>query len=117
MWKGKIVLVPYPFDDFSSVKARPALCLTEPIGNHNHILIAFISSKIPSELLPSDLLLAKDDSDLAGMGLKVTSVLRLHRIANIGVHYITQELGELPKERMRSVASMLVSLFDLRRYL
>lgn len=28
-------LVSFPFDDFSSSKVRPAVCLTEPIGPHN----------------------------------------------------------------------------------
>ncbi|HXU31960.1 MAG TPA: type II toxin-antitoxin system PemK/MazF family toxin, partial [Thermoanaerobaculia bacterium] len=29
--KHKVVLVPFPFDDLSSTKVRPAVCLTEPI--------------------------------------------------------------------------------------
>lgn len=37
----KIVLVPFPFDDLSGKKVRPALCLTEKISNYNHVVIAF----------------------------------------------------------------------------
>ncbi len=33
MNKGKVVLVPFPFDDLSSTKVRPAVCLTEPTKN------------------------------------------------------------------------------------
>ncbi len=29
MMRGKIVLLPFPFDDFSATKVRPALCLTD----------------------------------------------------------------------------------------
>ena len=43
MVKGKIVLVSFPFDDFSEEKIRPVLCLTEYIGPHKHILVAFIT--------------------------------------------------------------------------
>jgi hypothetical protein len=32
--KYKVVLVPFPFDDLSSSKVRPAVCLTDPIGPH-----------------------------------------------------------------------------------
>ena len=32
MLKGKIVLVPFPFDDLSATKVRPAVCLTDSIG-------------------------------------------------------------------------------------
>jgi mRNA interferase MazF len=32
MTKGRIVLVPFPFDDMTASKVRPAVCLTDPIG-------------------------------------------------------------------------------------
>ncbi len=44
--KYKIVLTAYPFDDLTTIKVRPALCLTEPISNYNHTVMAFISSQI-----------------------------------------------------------------------
>jgi mRNA interferase MazF len=31
---GRVVLIPFPFDDLSGAKVRPAVCLTEPIGPH-----------------------------------------------------------------------------------
>lgn len=45
--KNKVVLVPFPFDDLSSSKVHPAVCLTEPIGQHNHVVLAFITSRLP----------------------------------------------------------------------
>jgi mRNA interferase MazF len=57
MTKGKVVLVPFPFDDLSTVKLRPAVCLTEPIGPHRHVILAFISSRIPTNLLFSSVFL------------------------------------------------------------
>ena len=47
--KYRIVLVPFPFDDFSETKVRPAVCLTEKIGKHKHIVIAFVTSQIPKD--------------------------------------------------------------------
>jgi len=38
--KHKVVLVPFPFDDLSSSKVRPAVCLTNPIGPHRHVYTA-----------------------------------------------------------------------------
>ena len=32
MTKGKVVLVPFPFDDLSTSKVRPAVCLINPFG-------------------------------------------------------------------------------------
>lgn len=59
MIKNAIVLVPFPFDDFSNAKVRPALCLTNEITKFNHVIIAFISSKIPEETIDSDILIKK----------------------------------------------------------
>jgi mRNA interferase MazF len=50
MIKYSVVLVPFPFDDFSATKVRPALCLTDSIREFDHIVIGFISSKV-SEVL------------------------------------------------------------------
>ena len=41
--KSKIVLIPFPFDNFSEVKIRPALCLTNKVGKYDHIVVAFIN--------------------------------------------------------------------------
>jgi mRNA interferase MazF len=38
MTKGKIVLVPFPFDVLTADKVRPALCLTDAIGSHHHVI-------------------------------------------------------------------------------
>jgi mRNA interferase MazF len=83
MIKNSIVLVPFPFDDFSSTKVRPALCLTSEIGNHKHIIIAFISSKIPDDLIESDYIIRKDSDSWTGSGLAVDSVIRLHKMVTI----------------------------------
>lgn len=58
MVKYKIVLVPFPFDDFSSVKVRPAVCLTNPIGKFDHIIIP--KNLIKRELGRLDPLLRKE---------------------------------------------------------
>jgi len=55
MIRGRVVLVPFPFDDLSSTKLRPAVCLTDPIGSYEHVVVAFISSRIPTDLMETDL--------------------------------------------------------------
>jgi len=63
MTKGKIVLVPFPFDDLTAGKVRPALCLTDPIGPHRHLIVAFISSQMPTSVSATDIVLDSRQKD------------------------------------------------------
>ena len=77
MTKGRVVLVPFPFDDLTASKVRPAVCLTEPIGWHRHIVMAFISSPIVTTPTTTDVVLDPRRTDFAATGVRVASVLRL----------------------------------------
>jgi len=111
--RGKIVLVPFPFEDLSTRKVRPAACLTEEVGPHRHLVLAFITSRIPSPLLDSDLVVDSDHPDFAGTGLQVSSTLRLHRLMTVTTGLIQRELGELSSELQSQVASKLQRLFGM----
>ena len=75
----KVVLVPFPFDDLTGAKVRPAVCLTDALGPYRHVVLAFITSVVPPNLEPTDLLLEPGSADFARTGLRVHSALRLHR--------------------------------------
>jgi mRNA interferase MazF len=93
--RHKVVLVPFPFDDLSSTKVRPAVCLTEPIGPHRHVVLAFITSHIPAALLRTDLLLDSRDPGFPATGLRVSSTLQLHRLMTVSTTLIRRQLGHL----------------------
>ena len=113
MIKGKIVLVPFPFDDFSSTKVRPAVCLTNSIGTHRHVILAFISSQIPTDLLETDLILNSKDMDFAATGLRISSSLRLHRLITVTVSLFKRELGTLPLRIQSEIDNKIKKLFNL----
>ncbi len=113
MIKGKVVLVPFPFDDLSSVKLRPAVCLSNSIGRHNHVILAFMTSHIIENKLESDVIIdfTKDKFDLTG--LRVASSLRLHRLITVSTSIIKRELGKIPKELQIEIDKKLRRLFRL----
>jgi mRNA interferase MazF len=113
MTKHKVMLVPFPFDDLSSSKARPAVCLTDPIGPHRHVILAFITSRVPSEPMASDLVLDARDPDFASTGLTVSSALQLHRLMTVTTAVIRRELGRLSPRMEAEVNHRLRELFDL----
>ncbi|MAT98832.1 MAG: hypothetical protein CL608_16940 [Anaerolineaceae bacterium] len=113
--KNKVVLVPFPFDDLSSSKVRPAVCLTEPIGQHNHVVLAFITSRLPENPELSDVILHKDGLDFEPTGLRVSSAIRLHRLMTVTTELVRRELGELSPKQQEEVNQKLHKLFELDR--
>ena len=113
MTKGKVVLVPFPFDDLSATKVRPAVCLTEPIGPHRHVILAFITSRIPAALLDTDLVLDASHADFASTWLRVSSTLQLHRLMTATTSLIRREMGELSPARQTEAANKLRKLLGL----
>ena len=113
MIKGKVILVPFPFDDISTTKVRPAVCLTDPIGKHRHVILAFISSRKPSDLLESDIVLDASDTDFKTTGLRVSSTLRLHRLMTVTSSLFRRELGVLSIRQQNEVNNKLLKLFGL----
>ena len=109
--RHKVVLVPFPFDDLSSTKVRPAVCLTEPLGPHRHVILAFITSRIPDSLLRTDLILDPRDPGFTATGLRVPSTLQLHRLMTVSTALIRRQLGHLSPELQARIAEGLHVLF------
>jgi mRNA interferase MazF len=113
MTKNKVVLVPFPFDDLSSSKVRPAVCLTDPIGPHQHVILAFITSRVAAQPLATDVVLDVTDPGFASTGLRVSSTLQLHRLMTATTSLISRELGQLAWHTQAQVRDKLRKLFGL----
>jgi len=111
--KDKLVLVPFPFHDFSFVKVRPAICLTDVIGKFEHVVVAFISSNMDSSSEITDVVLDSDDDGFEQTGLKVSSVILLHKMVALPVNLIQRELGKLPPNKSAMVRNNLRILFNI----
>ena len=111
--KYKIVLVPFPFDDLTAKKVRPAVCLTDEIKPFDHIVLAFITSRVAASALPTNFVIDKSDADFAMTGLKVSSTIRLHRLMTVTKSIIQRELGDLSATQRAEIDNRLQKLFDL----
>lgn len=112
MTKHKVVLLPFPFDDLSDAKVRPAVCLTDPIGAHRHVVVAFITSS-GSVGLPTDLVLDSSEADFAATGLRTSSTLQLHRLMTVTTSLIRRQLGTLSLGMQAAINERLRTLFGL----
>ncbi len=111
--KYKIVLVPFPFDDLTANKVRPAVCLTDEIKPHSHIVLAFITSQISGQRSATDLVIGASDTDFATTGLKVSSTIRLHRLMTVSKSIVHRQLGEMSASQRTEIENKLRKLFNL----
>lgn len=114
MTKHKVVLVPFPFDDLSGTKVRPAVCLTDPIGPHRHVVLAFITSSVSATGLATDLVLDASDAGFSSTGLRVSSTVQVHRMMTATTSLIRRDLGKLPPRLQTAVDDRLRQLFGLK---
>ena len=112
MTKGKIVLVPFPFDDLSATKVRPAICLTNPVGKHSHVILALITSRIPTNLLETDIVLDTSHPDFAASGLHKPSTIKLDHLMTVRKSMIRRELGTLSLNTQDQIAQKLYKLLS-----
>lgn len=111
--KYKIVLVPFPFDDLSAIKVRPAVCLTGEIQPYGHIVLAFITSKVSAAASATDFVIDSQSADFAQTGLKVSSTVRLHRLMTISKTIVQRGLGELSPIQQTEIENRLRKLFGI----
>ena len=114
--RGDIVLVRFPFTDLSGSKRRPAIVLA---AYPPDIVVAFISSQVPIELEPSDVMLTPTSPFFVSTGLKVASIIRLRKVATLEESLITRSLGQLPPVLLTAVDEALLAGLgiDVNRYI
>lgn len=113
MNRGDIYLTRFPLGGTVGAKVRPALLLTDPVGPVPEVLTAYLSSVIPSPLLPSDLLLDPSLPAYAGTNLKALSVIRLHKLASVHQRDAFRRVGTLSAAAMLEVEQRLRILLAL----
>ena len=113
MRPGEIHLAQFPFGDTPGMKLRQVLLLTGPVGPVPEVLVAYISSVIPTQALPSDLLLDPAQPPFHATNLKVKSTLRLHKLATIHVSSLARHLGEIDGSTLSMASGKLRDLLKL----
>ena len=113
MSPDEIYLANFPFGGSAGVKLRPVLLLTGPVGGVPEVLVAYISSVMPSPLLPSNVILDPATADQASTNLKTKTVVRLHKLATIHSRNVVRHLGSLSPTTAAEVDDKLHTLLDL----
>ena len=93
--EGQVLLFRFPQPDQTPGKLRPALVLRQAPAPHDDWLVCMISTKLLHAIPDFDEVVEKDDSDFALSGLKMSSVIRISRLAAVSYTHLT-----LPTKRI-----------------
>ena len=104
---GQIVVFRFPQTDLEEGKLRPALLLGKVPGEYDDWLICMISSQTHQHIAGFDEIIQENDSDFGESGLKVTSVIRVGRLAVVSGEILIGAIGQVSSERLSRVKKHL----------
>jgi mRNA interferase MazF len=104
---GQVVLFRFPQTDLEQGKLRPALLLGKLPGEYDDWLICMISSQTRQYVAGFDEIVKEGDIDFEQSGLKVTSVIRVGRLAVISGEILLGAIGEISSERLSRIKQNL----------
>ena len=103
---GDVVLVAFPYADFSRVKKRPALVVGKAeFGN-------LILIQITSQSLTSKTAMPLSDSDFMAGGLHRDSYVRPDKMFTIEPAIVQSVVGRINNDRLGEIKSAVRRLFD-----
>lgn len=105
MFKGDIVLIPFPFTDLSGSKLRPAVILFE--GNLD-VTVCFITTQLTLQE-PTDIAITPNNIN----GLKKLSLIRTSKLATVDKLLIKGVLGKLAETELNDLNINLKILFQI----
>lgn len=105
---GQIVLFRFPQADLEAGKLRPALLLDRLPGEYDDWLICMVSSQTYHAVPEFDETVREGDSDFISSGLKVSSVIRVGRLAVVEGKVLLGAIGEIAPERLERIKRHLV---------
>ncbi len=100
---GQIVLFRFPQTDLEAGKLRPALLLGKLPGQYDDWLVCMISSQTYHAVPEFDEIVQEQDSDFISSGLKVTSIIRVGRLAVVQGQLLLGAIGQIAPERLERI--------------
>lgn len=104
---GQIVLFRFPQADLKEGKLRPALLLGRLPGEYDDWLICMVSSQVRPYTADFEEMIQESDPDFTRSGLKVSSVIRVGRLAVVEGNILLGSIGQIASERLQRIKSRL----------
>ena len=109
----KIISVVFPYSDNPArTKQRPALCLTRPIGRHQLLVIAYMTTQSEG-VVETDVQLNSTATWFSQTGLLHSTTIKIHKLATVPLHSVLGEVGTLPQEKQQEVQGALRTMLKI----
>ncbi len=105
---GDVVLIAFPFADFSSYKVRPAIVVG--LSEFDNLIVCQVTSKQYSSRTAIKL----TDASFSKGSLKVTSYARPDKLFTIEKSMINNKVGALNAETQAEIKSQLEEIFKIQ---
>jgi mRNA interferase MazF len=105
--EGQIVLFRFPQTDQQSGKLRPAVVVRKLPGRYEDWLISMISSQLSQETPGFDEIISPNDPDFKNSGLKLTSLIRISRLAVVNADILLGNIGRIDDIRLARIRQKL----------
>ena len=102
--KGDVVVLPFPFDDHSQTKRRPALVIAAPPG------LSPIVAQITSQIVSDPHAVSLTQSDFASGNLHKDSYIRTSILVTINSAKVLYRVGTVTPAKMQEVTARLIQL-------
>ncbi len=80
--RGDVLLTQFPFTDLTGASLRPCLVVSAALIGQD-LIVAGISSVVRGGAIPTDLQVQTSHTEFRRAGLRVQSVIRLHKLATV----------------------------------
>jgi mRNA interferase MazF len=104
--RGDVVLTKFPFTDLTGSSLRPAVIVSSGSIAQDVILVA-ISSVVRGSASTYDYTIEEFHPEFEQTGLRVTSVLRSHKLATVEIDVVVRRLGYLGPELKTELTNKL----------
>ncbi len=104
--RGDVVLTRFPFTDLTGSSVRPALVVSVGLVGQD-VVLAGISSVLRGGWISTDHVVDPSHPEFSNTGLRMASVLRLHKLVTVESKVITRRLGRIGPQLQVDVDRLL----------
>ena len=108
MKTGDILLVPFPFAEFTNRKVRPCVVICTTKDKYQDLIVSAISSVVPDNLNENEILVESDSLN----SLRKTSVIKVDRIVTVKSTDVIARIGELSEKHKEEFIKKFKNLVE-----